>query len=84
MAGCGGDANPASRGEVALAEEHGDSLAAAVGQVLDGDLHALDGQLNVRFDRLDLAFVDPPTKLELVRKQNATTVATANFHKFKF
>ena len=74
MAGCGGDANPASRGEVALAEEHGDSLAAAVGQVLDGDLHALDGQLNVRFDRLDLAFVDPPTKLELESRRGRGNV----------
>jgi len=65
MMGCGGDSNPAPRGEVALAEQHGAALAAAAAQVLDGELLPLQGPLKVRFDRIDLSFVDPPTQLEL-------------------
>ena len=74
MTGCGGDANPAPRGKVELAERHGNALAAAVDQVLEGELHALAGKLTVRFDRVDLAFVDPPTKLELESRRGQGNV----------
>jgi neutral ceramidase len=63
--GCGADANPAPRGTVALARQHGASLALAVEQVLNGDTQQLSGPLSVQFDRVELPFVEPPTKADL-------------------
>ena len=65
MIGCGGDSNPAPRGKVELAEQHGMALAAAVDRALASKLLPLEGLLTVKFDRVDLPFVDPPTKAEL-------------------
>lgn len=69
MMGCGGDVNPAPRGTVELAEQHGQSLAAAVDQVLADELHPLRGPLTVAFQRVDIPFVDPPTKEELQNRR---------------
>ena len=68
MSGCGGDINPAPRGKLELAEQHGQSLAAAVGQVLSEKLHPVRGPLTVAFERVDLPFVAPPTKKELEKR----------------
>ncbi len=69
MMGCGGDINPAPRGKVELAEQHGKSLASAVDEVLADELHSLRGPLTVAFERVDLPFVDPPTKEELDKRR---------------
>ena len=69
MMGCGGDINPAPRGKVELAEQHGKSLASAVDEVLSDELHSLRGPLTVAFERVDLPFVDPPTKEELDKRR---------------
>jgi hypothetical protein len=65
MAGCGADVNPHPRSEVALAQKHGRSLAAAVDEVLAGDLRPVRGPLKVGFERVDLKLVDPPSKEQL-------------------
>ncbi|MFA5189609.1 MAG: neutral/alkaline non-lysosomal ceramidase N-terminal domain-containing protein [Verrucomicrobiia bacterium] len=65
MAGCGADVNPNPRSEVALAKQHGQSLAAAVDTVLGGTLRPLRGPLAVGFERVDLKFVAPPNKEQL-------------------
>lgn len=65
MAGCGADVNPEPRREVALAQQHGRSLAAAVDAVLGGSLRPVRGPLAVGFERVDLKLVAPPGKKEL-------------------
>ncbi|MCX6604470.1 MAG: neutral/alkaline non-lysosomal ceramidase N-terminal domain-containing protein, partial [Acidobacteria bacterium] len=53
----GADANPNPRGTVALAEQHGNSLAKEVDRVLGGKLEALSGPLRSAFQMTELAFV---------------------------
>ena len=53
----GADANPNPRGTVALAEQHGASLATEVDRVLSGKLEALSGPLRSAFQLTELAFV---------------------------
>lgn len=65
MIGCGADSNPNPRGTVELAQQHGESLADAVAQALDGKLEPLEGPLSVHFERVDLPFVEPPTRHQL-------------------
>ncbi|OHB69722.1 MAG: hypothetical protein A2V70_16240 [Planctomycetes bacterium RBG_13_63_9] len=69
MTGCGADSNPAPRGKLELAQQHGKSLAAAVDRALAQNLHPVKGPLAVAFERVDLPFVDPPTKEELDRRR---------------
>ena len=76
MAGCGGDSNPIpnrtggkegwkERYRIKLAEQYGKSLAGAVDGALSEKLHPVEGPLSVAFERVDLPFVDPPTKEDL-------------------
>ena len=74
MMGCGGDANPAPRGKVTLAEQHGASLARAAAQVLRGELLPLQGPLTVHFERIELPFSDAPTKSELEARRGQGNV----------
>jgi len=53
---CGADANPNPRGTVALAEQHGASLAKEVTRVLAGKLTPVTGQLRSAFHTAELAF----------------------------
>ncbi len=69
LTGCGADINPAPRGTLELAEQHGKSLASAVENVLHGELHPVHGPLSVAFERVELPFVDPPTKEELQQRR---------------
>jgi hypothetical protein len=69
MIGCGGDANPDPRGTLALAEQHGNSLAAAVIRAVDQPLEPIQGPLTVKMQRTDLPFVEPPSKAELLERQ---------------
>lgn len=62
MAGCGADANPEPRGKLELAEQHGESLAAAVDAALGGKLQELQGPLATAFTRVELELVDPPDR----------------------
>ncbi len=74
MMGCGGDANPAPRGTVALAQQHGETLAAAVERGLAMSTEPLGGPLEVHFDRVELSFVEPPTRAELQRRRGQGSV----------
>lgn len=65
MAGCGADVNPNPRSEVALARQHGQSLAAAVDEVLGGSMRPLGGPLTAGFERVDLRLADPPAREQL-------------------
>ena len=76
MMGCGGDANPEPRGTVALAEQHGRTLASAVNRVLAAEMRELDGPLSVRFGRIDVDYVDPPTMSELESRRGKGGVYT--------
>jgi hypothetical protein len=68
LAGCGADINPNPRGNLELAEKHGKSLAGAVEQVLNGEMHPVAGPLSVAFDRVHLPFVDPPNQAALEKR----------------
>ena len=68
MAGCGADINPDPRGTLELARQHGNSLAAAVDSALAEKMHPINGPLSVAFDRVEVPFVDPPSKEELEKR----------------
>jgi len=74
MAGCGADSNPQPRGQLELAEAHGKALGAAVDEVLSKDLAPIAGPITVAMERVDLPFVDPPTKEELEAGRGQGTV----------
>jgi len=65
MIGCGGDSNPEPRGKIEMAEAHGKALAEAVDRVLAGAMKPLAGPLSTALERVDLPFVDPPSKQAL-------------------
>lgn len=54
--GCAGDQNPAPRGTLELAEQHGNTLADAVQQVLSGKMETIGAPLRSAFVKTDLPF----------------------------
>jgi len=74
VTGCGADINPYPRGKLELAGQHGKSLATAVDRALAKDLHPVKGPLSVAFERVDLPFVEPPTKEELEQRRGKGNV----------
>ncbi|MCA9015078.1 MAG: neutral/alkaline non-lysosomal ceramidase N-terminal domain-containing protein [Planctomycetaceae bacterium] len=82
MLGCGGDANPDPRGTLALAEQHGNSLAAAVVRAVGQPLEPIHGPLTVKMKRTDLLFVDPPSKAELISQQGQGDVYSQRLTKY--
>ncbi len=74
ITGCGADSNPQPRGKLELAEQHGKSLATAVDRALSAELHPLAGPLAVALERVDLPFVDPPTREELEKRSGEGNV----------
>ena len=65
VAGCGADANPLPRRSVDLAQRYGETLAFAVGQVVDGKRKPVRGPLKTAFEHVPIAFQSPPTREEL-------------------
>ncbi len=57
--GCGADANPAPRGTIELAEQHGHELADAVDRALGGAVE-LSGALRAAFATVSLAYAPAP------------------------
>jgi plasmid stabilization system protein ParE len=74
MAGCGADANPQPRGKLEHAQQHGKELAEAVDRVLAGEMCRVRGPLAVAMDRVDLPFVDPPSKRDLEARRGEGNV----------
>ncbi|MFN7929409.1 MAG: neutral/alkaline non-lysosomal ceramidase N-terminal domain-containing protein [Blastocatellia bacterium] len=62
--GCGADINPNPRSTLALAEQHGASLAAVVEQVLDGKTKGFDGDVKTTIGQVAIPFGTPPTREE--------------------
>ncbi|NLX56090.1 MAG: hypothetical protein GXY58_13340 [Planctomycetaceae bacterium] len=73
MIGCGADANPAPRGELALAQQHGQALGQSVDSVLAQPMQPVHSRLRTAFARVELPLVDPPSReavLELATAEN--------------
>jgi len=73
MIGCGADANPAPRGELALAQQHGQALGQSVDSVLAQPMRPVHSRLRTAFARVELPLVDPPSReavLELATAEN--------------
>ncbi|MSU23167.1 MAG: hypothetical protein EXS32_05005 [Opitutus sp.] len=63
--GCGADINPNPRGTVALAEEHGRTLADAADRALGRQLTPIAGTFASALDDVPLTFASKPTEAEL-------------------
>lgn len=60
--GCGADANPAPRGSVDFAKQHGQEITKAVDELLAQPFKALDKKLECRAKRISLSFDTLPTR----------------------
>lgn len=65
--GAGADQNPLPRRTVALAQQYGQTLAAAVVRVLNEEMRQLAPTLTTAYSELALQLVNPPTEEELLR-----------------
>lgn len=63
--GAGADQNPLPRRTVALAQQYGRELAAAVERVLHEDMRELPSRLSTAYSEVELPLASPPTKEEL-------------------
>jgi hypothetical protein len=77
--GCGGDANPYPRGSIALAQQHGEELAAAVEKGLAGDLKPVHGPLETAYEEVPVAFAMPPSREELQAQLESKDVYHRNW-----
>ena len=65
LIGCGADANPNPRGELAHAKRHGKELADAVEKVLGGQLIDLPANTDAQFEYVTIPFAAVPSRAEL-------------------
>ena len=63
LAGCGADVNPAPRGTLALVEQHGGALAAAVAGALEAS-RPVDGDVSAGLEIVELPFAPFPGREE--------------------
>ncbi len=63
LAGCGADVNPAPRGTLALVEQHGGALAAAVAGALEAS-RPVDGDVSAGTEIVELPFAPFPGRAE--------------------
>lgn len=68
MLGCGGDQNPYPRRTLALAQQHGRSLANAVEAAIDTKPQILTPQLQTAYDTATLEYQAAPSKSQLETK----------------
>jgi len=66
FAGCGADQNPLPRRSVALAQQYGRELAAAVERMLADKTTELEPSLKTEYVETELALSTPPTREQLV------------------
>ncbi|HEV8606987.1 MAG TPA: neutral/alkaline non-lysosomal ceramidase N-terminal domain-containing protein, partial [Tepidisphaeraceae bacterium] len=72
--GCGADANPAPRGKLDDAKEHGKEIATEAERLIGAGLKALSGKLEMHIKRFELPFDELPTREkweELARREDA-------------
>lgn len=72
MMGCGGDQNPYPRRTLALAKQHGRTLATAVEAGLQTPKRAITGSLKMAFATAELEYAEAPTKEELLEQAQST------------
>ncbi|WP_165228487.1 neutral/alkaline non-lysosomal ceramidase N-terminal domain-containing protein [Aquisphaera insulae] len=65
VAGCGGDQNPIPRRSEALAETHGQAMAASVAAVLERPMKRIEGPLRSAYREVNLAFGSLPTRSQI-------------------
>lgn len=65
--GAGADQNPLPRRSVALAQQYGRTLAAAVARVLDEEMPVLPSRISTAYTEIPLPLSAPPAKEELSR-----------------
>lgn len=68
--GAGADQNPLPRKTVPLAEQYGQSLAAAVQRVLNEPMRKLPATVSTAYTEIDLPLAEPPTLKELEEMSN--------------
>lgn len=73
FSGCGADQNPLPRRSVALAQQYGRELAAAVDRVLEEGTTAVGAPLETRFTTIELALSPPPSREEFARLAEENT-----------
>lgn len=73
--GCGADANPHPRREVARAVEYGKSLATAVGKVLAGKMTPLTKAVKTHFEEITLDYAELPSREALLKDAASTNYA---------
>jgi len=78
VAGCGGDQNPLPRRTVELAKNYGDQLGEAVQRVLGTPLQSITTPLKADYTEIDLEFGTLPTRAQLDKDAQSTTLAIAN------
>jgi hypothetical protein len=70
--GAGADQNPLPRRTVALAQQYGKELAAAVERVLNEDMNKLEPIISTAYSEISLLFADPPSKEALQKIESET------------
>jgi neutral ceramidase len=73
LQGAGADQNPIPRRSVALAEQYGKQLAAAVDRVIKEEMTLLEPSLKVAYSEIDLQFADIPTREQLAEMEKELT-----------
>lgn len=80
--GCGADANPSPRGGadfgLALARQHGESLAAEVRRLSPGEFAPLNGRFTARLRRVAVPFAPPITRAQW--EERATKPGIVGYH----
>jgi neutral ceramidase len=66
--GCGADSNPLPRHSEALAKRHGEVIAAAATEIVEGKPHKLDGLIRAVFREVDLPLEPAPNRDEWLRR----------------
>jgi len=70
VAGCGADVNPYPRSKLELAQEHGETLAKSVEQIISGSMIPLNGQIKSVIGEVAIPFSPPPIKEVLQARLN--------------
>ncbi|MEO8763874.1 MAG: neutral/alkaline non-lysosomal ceramidase N-terminal domain-containing protein [Ginsengibacter sp.] len=70
---CGADQNPLPRRTVPLAQQYGQTLAAAVERVLNENMEELTPHLITSYKEIDLSLTAPPTKDKLLKTARDST-----------
>ena len=77
--GCSGDANPAPRGSLKLAQEHGREIASEAARLLrDNGLSPVNAKLETKFEQIAIAFDPLPTREQLEARAKRTDAEGSN------